>query len=70
MSKDDRHVLRLAAVLHVFYDQLQKKLSSNPALVKKQTLEQAINLTDYFAEQRKIFDQVGTGKNSECIATC
>ena len=64
VSKDDRHVLRLAAVLHVFYDQLQKRLSSEPAsppqaLVKKETLEQAINLTRYFAEQRKILDQVG-----------
>ena len=26
VSKDDRHVLRLAAVLHVFYDQLTKFL--------------------------------------------
>ena len=24
VSKDDRHVLRLAAFLHIFYDQLQK----------------------------------------------
>lgn len=59
VSKDDRDVLRLAAVLHVFYDQLQKGLTNQPtsppqALVKKQTLEQAINLTRYFAEQRKI----------------
>ena len=67
VSKDDRHVLRLAAVLHVFYDQLQKGLTNQPtsppqALVKKQTLEQAIHLTRYFAEHRKILDQVCSRK--------
>lgn len=72
VSKDDRHVLRLAAVLHIFYDQLQKRLSSEPAsppqaLVKKETLEQAITLTSYFAEHRKILDQVGSRKYSDCI---
>ena len=59
VSKDDRHFLCLAAVLHVFYDQRKKGLTNQPisppqALVKKQILEQPINLTHYFAEQRKI----------------
>lgn len=67
MSTDDRHVLCLAAVLHVFYDQRQKGLRNQPtsppqALVEKQTLEQEINLTCYFAKQRKILDQVCSGK--------
>ena len=71
MSKDDRYVLGLAAVLHTFYDQFQKRLSSEPALppqalVKKETLEQAITLTRYFAEHRKILDQAGSRKYSNC----
>ena len=64
ISKDDRHVLRLSAVLHVFYDQLKKRLgrleaSPPPAVVRKDTLSQAIELASYFTEQRKILDQVG-----------
>ena len=64
ISKDDRHVLRLSAVLHVFYDQLKRQLgrleaSPPPAVVRKDTLSQAIELTSYFTEQRKILNQVG-----------
>ena len=62
ISKDDRHLLRLSAVLHVFYDQLKKRLgrleASPPAVVRKDTLSQVIELTSYFTEQRKILDQV------------
>lgn len=63
VSKDDRHVLRLAEVLHLFYDQLKKRLESLPAsppanVVNKATLKQAIALAHYFAEQRKVLDQV------------
>ena len=66
VSKDDRHVLRLAAVLHLFYDQLRKSLAREPSLppqvvVKSETLAQAVHLTRYFADQRKILDQVRCG---------
>ena len=58
-------MLQLSAVLHVFYDQLKKWLgrleaSPPPTVVRKDTLSQAIELTSYFMEQRKILDQVGT----------
>ena len=65
VSKDDRHVLRLAAVMHVFYGQLLNKLdrlpaSSPPSVVSAETLKRAIALTHYFAKQRKVLDQVLT----------
>ena len=47
MSKEDRHVLRLAAVLQ------------DLKMVRKATLETAIGLNNYFADQlRKILDLV------------
>ena len=64
ISKDDRHVIRLAAVLHLLYDQLTKMfqgddepspLSGEISLI---TLEQSIALCNYFTEQRRILDQV------------
>lgn len=63
VSKDDRHVLRVAAVLHVLYDQLKKRLqrlpvSPPPTVVRRDTLTQAINLIQYFTGQRKVLDQV------------
>ena len=66
VSKDDRDVLRLAAVLHLFYDQLRKSLACEPSLppqvvVKSEMLAQAVHLTRYFADQQKILDQVRCG---------
>ena len=64
VSKDDRHVIRLAAVLHVFNHVTEQKLNNDPAtppptIITCPTLERAIALTDYFAEQRTILDKVG-----------
>ena len=63
VSKDDRHVLRLAAVLHVLFDQLTKFLhghekSPPPQIISSSTLQQSITLCQYFTEQRRILDQV------------
>ena len=64
VSKDDRHVLRLAAVLHVVYDQLTKMLrgedepSPPSGEISLITLEQSIALCNYFTKQRRILDQV------------
>ena len=63
VSKDDRHVLRLAAPLHVLYDKLSKRLNAEPSspppnVIRARTLQYAIALTNYFAEQRQILDQV------------
>lgn len=63
VSKDDRHVLRLTAVLHVFYDQLKKALRGEdltppPGVITITTLKQAIALCQYFTTQRRILDQV------------
>ncbi|KAL9977403.1 hypothetical protein ACROYT_G014799 [Oculina patagonica] len=62
VSKDDRHVLRLTAVLHVFYDQLKKALRGEdltppPGVITITTLKQAIALCQYFTTQRRILDQ-------------
>ena len=38
VSKDDRHLLRLAALLHVLYDQLSKKLHGTFAFVASSTI--------------------------------
>ena len=47
MSKEDRHVLRLGAVLH------------NLKSLREETLETAFGLNNYFADQlRKILDLV------------
>lgn len=70
ISKDDRHVLRLAAVMHVLYDQLEKQFNRSPnspppGVIKAVTVNRAIKLTEYFAQQRKVLDQV-----SSYMATC
>ncbi|CAH3189639.1 unnamed protein product [Porites lobata] len=62
-DENDVLTLSLAAVLHLFYDQLKKRLESLPAsppanVVNKATLKQAIALAHYFAEQRKVLDQL------------
>ena len=63
LSKDDRHVQRLAAVMHVLYDQLEKRLnrrpdSPPPPVTEAATLKRAMRLTNYFTEQRQVLDQV------------
>lgn len=63
VSKDDRHVLRLSAVMHMFYGQLLNRMqglpaSSPPSVVSANTVKQAIALTHYFAEKQKVLDQV------------
>ena len=63
VSKDDRHVLWLAAVLHVLYDQLTKFLQgqekSPPSqVINSTTIQRSITLCKYFTAQRRILDQV------------
>ena len=63
VSKDDRHVLRLAAVLHVLFDQLTKFLHGDekcppPQIISSTTLLRSIALCQYFTEQQRILDQV------------
>lgn len=63
VSKDDRHVLRLTAVMHLIFDQMEKKLHSEPStppptVINTAMLERATELTNYFAEQRKVLEQV------------
>ena len=63
VSKEDRHVFRLAAVLHVAYNQIGKKLNREEASppsskASEETLKSAIRPAKYFTEQRKILDQV------------
>lgn len=68
VSKDDRHVLRIAVILHVFYDQLKKGLRGEDptppsGVVTLTTLQQAIALCKYFTVQRRILDQVRCNKS-------
>lgn len=63
VSKDDRHVLRLAAVLHVLYDQLTKFLQGDPKspppqVINSTILHRSIILCNYFTAQRRVLDQV------------
>ena len=63
VSKDDRHVLRLAAVLYVLYDQLTKFLQGDPKspppqVISSTTLHWSIILCNYFTAQRRVLDQV------------
>lgn len=63
VSKEDRHLIALVAVLHIAYDQTGKRLNREEASlpsskVSKETLKRAIRLANYFTEQRKILDQV------------
>ena len=53
VSKDDRHVIRLAAVLHLLYDQLTKMFQGD-----NEPSPLSIALCNYFTEQRRILDQV------------
>ena len=61
--KDDRHVLILAAVLHVLFDQPTKFLHGDekcppPQIISSTTLLRSIALCQYFTEQRGILDQI------------
>ena len=63
VSKEDRHVLRLAVALLMAYDQIGKRLNREEASppsskVSEETLKRAIRLTKSFKEQCKILDQV------------
>ena len=63
VSKDDSHLLRLAAKLHAFYDQLKKQVDRlrtlpPPTIVRLETLKQDISLTQNFTDQHKVLDQV------------
>ena len=52
LSKDDQHMLRLAAVMHVLYDQVEQWLNRQPdspplPVIKAAMLQRAIRLTYY-----------------------
>ena len=58
VSKEERHVLALAAALHVAYDQIGKRLNREEASppsskVSEETLQRAICLAKYFTRQYK-----------------
>ena len=63
-SKCDRHVLRVAAVLHVFMSVMAMKLNRREPLappsenIAYSTFKAAIKLVGYFKDQMKILEQV------------
>ena len=62
-SKDDRLVLRIAAVLHVLFDQLQKllrghRVTPSPKQISECTFEAAMKLVKYFGKQKDILSKV------------
>ena len=63
-SKCDRHVLRVAAVLHVFMSVMAMKLNRREPLappsenIADSTVKAAIKLVGYFKDQMKILEQV------------
>ena len=62
-SKDDKNIIRLAAVLHVLYSVMEQALNQRmediPDKIPERTLNEAIALSGYFEKERAILQQVG-----------
>lgn len=61
-SKDDKNIIRLAAVMHVLYSVMEEALNQRtediPSKISERTLNEAIALSSYFEKQRAILQQV------------
>lgn len=67
-SKDDKNIIRLAAVMHVLYSVMKEALNQRtediPSKISERTLNEAIALSGYFEKQRAILQQVNWFLNS------
>ena len=63
-AKNDKNIIRLAAIIHVFFDILEQALDQRvqevPIKISARTLTAAIALAGYFEKQRAILKQVNT----------
>lgn len=61
-SKEDKNIIRLAAVMHVLYYVMEEALNQRtediPSKISERTLNEAIALSGYFERQRAILQQV------------
>lgn len=69
-SKDDKNIIRLAAVMHVLYavigQALNQRTDDIPDKISESTLNEAIALSGYFGKERAILQQVGTYSSNSC----
>ena len=70
-SKDDKNIIRLAAVMHVLYavigQALNQRTDDIPDKISESTLNEAIALSGYFEKERAILQQVGTYSSNSCL---
>ena len=63
-AKNDKNIIRLAAIIHVFFNILEQALDQRvqevPIKISARTLTAAIALAGYFEKQRAILKQVNT----------
>lgn len=61
-KKDDKNIIRLAAVIHLFFSMIDQALNQRseaiPDEISAQTMHAAISLASYFEKQRAILRQV------------
>ena len=68
LSKDKKTCLRLALNLHVLYYVLGEELEGRspttvPMVISRETMNQAVELTKYFATQRGVYEKVRRSKD-------